>query len=109
MNNGGWDKIYRDRYWKVEHFNAMNRINELLSEHHASENVTMAEAAYRWLLHHSLLDGSKGDRIVLGSSRVNQLETNLSYMSKGPLAKPVAEFFEEWWKSTSHLCPSYLR
>ena len=54
---GGWDKIYRDRYWKVEHFNAIQRMNELLKEHHPE--TTMAEAAYRWCLHHSCLSGDK--------------------------------------------------
>ena len=57
MANGGWDKIYRDRYWKVEHFNAMEKIAELLAQHHPDENCTMAEAAYRWLIHHSMLQG----------------------------------------------------
>jgi len=109
MNNGGWDKIYRDRYWKAEHFQAMQKVTEMLAEHHASENVTMAEAAYRWLLHHSALDGAKGDRIVIGSSRTEQLEINLNYMRKGPLAKPIVEFMDEWWNSTKHHCPSYLR
>ena len=55
----------------------------------------------------TLLEGN--DRIVIGSSRTTQLETNLSYMKKGPLAAPVVEFFDQWWKSTAHLCPSYLR
>lgn len=109
MNNNGWDKIYRDRYWKIEHFNAMNKITEMCAEHHPTESITMAEAAYRWLIHHSQLDGAKGDRIVVGASRVSQLETNMSYMKKGPLAKPIVDFFEEWWNSTKHLCPAYLR
>ena len=60
----------------------MQKVTEMLAEHHASENVTMAEAAYRWLLHHSALDGAKGDRIVIGSSRTEQLEINLNYMRK---------------------------
>ena len=81
----------------------------MLKEHHAAENISMAEAAYRWLVHHSALDGAKGDRIVIGSSRVNQLETNLDYFNKGELAKPIVEFMDDWWNSTKHLCPSYLR
>jgi len=104
---GGWDKIYRDRYWKVEHFNAINKMDQLLQEHHPG--TSMAEAAYRWCLHHSCLSGEKGDRLIIGASRLEQLETNLSYLEKGPLAEPVVAFFEDWWKSTAHLCPSYLR
>jgi len=107
--SGGYDKIYRDRYWKIEHFNAINKMNELLREHHPNDCITMAEAAYRWVLHHSALNGQYGDRLIVGASRVEQLETNLAYFNKGPLAEPVAQFFDDWWKSTAHLCPSYLR
>jgi len=106
---GGFDKIYRDRYWKAEHFNAINKMNDLLKEHHPDESISMAEAAYRWALHHSILDGEKGDRLIIGASRLEQLETNMSYLTKGPLAEPVVSFFDDWWKSTAHLCPSYLR
>lgn len=106
---GGFDKIYRDRYWKIEHFNAINKMADLLKEHHPDENISMAEAAYRWILHHSALDASRGDRLIIGASRLDQLETNMSYLTKGPLAEPVVNFFNDWWKSTAHLCPSYLR
>ncbi|CBY07786.1 unnamed protein product [Oikopleura dioica] len=109
MGNNGWDKVYRDRYWKVEHFNAMEKIKELLLKHHGGENATVAETAYRWLLHHSALSGEKGDRIVIGASRVEQLEVNMGYMNKGPLHEELVQFMDEWWKSTSHFCPSYLR
>ena len=54
---GGWDKIYRDRYWKEEHFNAINKMTELLQQHHPG--CSMAEAAYRWVMHHSCLSGDK--------------------------------------------------
>lgn len=109
MHNNGWDKVYRDRYWKVEHFNAMEKINALMAKHHPEDNATIAEVAYRWLIHHSKLDASAGDRIVIGASRVIQLETNLSYMTKDRLNNEVVEFMDEWWNSTKHLCPSYLR
>lgn len=26
FNGVGWDKVYRDRYWKEEHFNAMETL-----------------------------------------------------------------------------------
>ena len=88
----------------------MERLTELLSEHHNGEDVSVPEAAFRWLYHHSMLDGEKGDCVVLGASRMEQLEMNLKYSScdKG-LAKPVVDFFDEWWNSTKHLCPTYFR
>ena len=42
FNGIGWDKIYRERYWKKEHFDAINRLKELLAEHHPEEGVSVA-------------------------------------------------------------------
>jgi len=117
FNGVGWDKeekmwnrwkIYRDRYWKPEHFEAMTKLQELLKEHQ-NEEVTVAEAAFRWIYNHSMLDAQKGDAVILGCSRLEQLEMNLQLSQKGELAKPVVEFFDDWWNSTKHLCPNYFR
>jgi len=109
FNGVGWDKVYRERYWKREHFEAIENLKTLLLEHHPEENVTVAEASFRWIYNHSKLDAAKGDAVVLGSSRVEQMEENLNLVTKGPLAKPVVEFFENWWLSTKHMCPTYFR
>lgn len=109
FNGIGWDKVYRDRYWKREHFEAMEQLKSLLLEHHKNEAVSVPEAAFRWIYNHSMLDGSKGDSVVLGASRMEQLEQNLKLVEAGPLAEPVVKFFDEWWKSTKHLCPIYFR
>jgi hypothetical protein len=47
--------------------------------------------------------------VVVGASRPEQLITNLGYTLRPPLDKPVVQFFNEWWKSTKHLCPKYFR
>ena len=83
-------------------------MGDLLKEHHPDENISMAEAAYRWvslddqsdrsilaqnfwdlkgkvyfkILHHSSLDASRGDRLIIGASRLDQLETNMGYLTK---------------------------
>ena len=69
----------------------------------------MAGAAFRWIFHHSALDGSLGDCVVLGASRTEQIRMNLELSKAGPLAEPVVAFFDDWWKSTKHLCPVYFR
>ena len=110
FNGIGWDKVYRDRYWKQEHFHAIEKLKDLLAQHHTEEDISIPEAAFRWMYHHSKLDGDKGDCVVLGASRPEQLEMNLKYsMNENTLAKPVVDFFEEWWSSTKHLCPTYFR
>merc|ERR550525_2049168 len=109
FNGVGWDKVYRDRYWKEEHFLSMEKLKELLSQHHPDEKITIPGAAFRWLYNHSLLDGSKGDAVVLGASRLEQVSVNLELTKAGPLHQDVVNFMEDWWKSTKHLCPIYFR
>eukprot|EP00092_Neocalanus_flemingeri_P012094 GFUD01013038.1.p1 GENE.GFUD01013038.1~~GFUD01013038.1.p1 ORF type:complete len:329 (-),score=132.54 GFUD01013038.1:146-1132(-) len=109
FNGVGWDKVYRERYWKQEHFEAMEKLKVLLAEHHPGDNISVPEAAFRWIYNHSKLDGSKGDCVVLGVSRMEQLQMNMEMSQAGPLKEEVVTFMEEWAKSTKHLCPAYFR
>jgi aflatoxin B1 aldehyde reductase len=63
-----------DRYWKPSFFAALEVIRHACD----SEGVTMANAAIRWTLHHSLLSGSAGDGIIIGASSTKQLSDNLA-------------------------------
>jgi len=109
FNGVGWDKVYRDRYWKEEHFKAMETLKELLEKHHPDEKITIPEAAFRWIYNHSLLEGEKGDAVVLGASRMDQVTFNLKMSKSEPLHSDVVSFMDDWWKSTKHLCPQYFR
>jgi len=109
FNGVGWDKVYRDRYWKEEHFQAMETLKELLEKHHPDEKITIPEAAFRWIYNHSLLEGEKGDAVVLGASRMDQVTFNLKMSKSEPLHSEVVTFMDDWWKSTKHLCPQYFR
>ena len=46
FNGVGWDKVYRQRYWKQEHFQAMESLKELLVVHHPEENISLPGAAF---------------------------------------------------------------
>jgi aflatoxin B1 aldehyde reductase len=81
----------------------------LLAEQYPDCNVSVPEAAYRWLYHHSRLSGEHGDCVIVGASGLDQLTTNLGYTHRPPLDKPVVQFFSDWWKSTKHMCPKYFR
>jgi len=107
---GGWKvDVYRGRYWKREHFSAIEQLKTLLQEHHPNENISVPEAAFRWIFNHSALDGSYGDSVILGASRVEQVRMNMELSKRGHLHENIVAFFDDWWKSTMHLCPSYLR
>jgi len=98
-------KMYQNRYWFTEHFEALENLKGLLKDIYPNENVSIAEAAYRWMYHHSGL--VEGDAVIVGASSIDQLKINLKNAEKGVLDDRVVEFFEAWWKNTSHLCPPY--
>lgn len=96
---------YRDRYWKKPFFAAL----ELLSAACLEQGITLVQAAYRWLVHHSALSGTKGDGIVVGASSVVQLDQNLQAMRQQPLPISIVEAFEAAWAAAKPECPDYFR
>ena len=56
------------------------------------------EVALRWVYFHSLLKPEFGDAVILGVSKLTQLESNLEYAKKGPLPEEVVNVFEVWKK-----------
>ena len=51
-----WIKTYQDRFWRKELFEGVGDIQKALEEAYGKGTVTMAEAALRWLNHHSKLE-----------------------------------------------------
>ena len=61
-----------------------------------SAGVTMVEATYRWLMHHSAL--GEGDGLLLGASSLPQLQQNLDACCEDePLPAEVVAAFDEAW------------
>ncbi|KAI9805119.1 MAG: hypothetical protein M1825_000953 [Sarcosagium campestre] len=56
---------------------------------------TPEQATLRWLLHHSQLKA--GDSIILGASRLTQLESNIKDIRGGPLPEEVIKVVEQMW------------
>lgn len=102
-----WAKIYRERYWKTEYFDGIDNLKFILNEIYGENKVSVPEAAYRWLYHHSAL--KENDAVIVGASSLEQLKMNLAYTDLAPLDEKVVAFFEKWWKDTAHLCPDYSR
>lgn len=96
---------YRNRYWKESYFKAVR----VLAETSRKEGVEPAEAAYRWLTRHSLLDADEGDGIIVGASSLDQLDFNLAAVSKGSLPESVLNAFDDAWEEAKPDCPSYFR
>ena len=96
---------YRKRYWKQSYFDAVDEVRSAC----ASENIPMAEAAYRWLCFHSSLDSTKGDGILLGASRHEQMIQNMAAAEKGCLPDHIIEAMDVAWEMAKPDSPAYFK
>lgn len=64
-----------------------------------SEGVPAAELAFRWVFHNSILDGSKGDTVVVGASSLAQLRQTVAAVRRGPVSAAAQEKIQAVWES----------
>jgi len=96
---------YKDRYWKKSFFQALSELTLKCKE----ENLKLPEAAFRWLAFHSNLNSEGGDGIIIGASKVKQLEDNILALLNGPLPKSIQEAFTTAWEEAKADSPDYFR
>ncbi|XP_044206220.1 aflatoxin B1 aldehyde reductase member 3 [Thunnus albacares] len=104
-----WAAAYRDRYWNLSHFEAINVVLKALDTVYGSDKPTLTSAAMRWMYHHSKLKGELGDGVIIGMSSMEQLQQNLACAEEGPLDQRVVDAFNEAWNLVAHECPNYFR
>lgn len=76
---------------------AIRSLQALLAE----RGIGPTAAALRWICYHSQLRVESGDGIILGASRIEQMEQNAADVEAGPLPAEVVEGIEEIWKQLS--------
>jgi len=96
---------YKNRYWKESFFDAV----ESLAKSCNDAGIKPVEAAFRWLIHHSLLDSSKGDGIIIGASSMAQFEQNMEAMKQDILPENVLTAFDMAWAEAKPDSPEYFR
>ena len=96
---------YRKRYWKQSYFNAVDEIRKACE----TEDIPMAEAGYRWLCYHSMMDAAKDDGILLGASRQEQMTQNMAATTKGPLPQSVLDAMDAAWEIAKPDSPAYFK
>ena len=79
------------RFYTKSNFRGLELIQSACDE----ANISMVEATYRWMLHHSALGSDDG--ILLGASSVEQLEENLNAMNDEKLPIEVVDAFDAAW------------
>lgn len=86
-------KQYEERYLnRDEMFAALSAISNAAT---AAGVSSVLEAAIRWTQHHSAVDAACGDAVLIGVSRIEQLEPIMAASKLGPLPDNVAAAFEE--------------
>ena len=87
---------YRERYWKQDYFSVLTDFSDACS----ASGVTPVQAALGWLAHHSSLDEAMGDGVILGASRLEQLNQNLPALEGPPLDDAIVEILDRGWEVT---------
>ena len=66
-----------------------------LQDEARSHDMTPLEVAIRWIAHHSALGDEDG--IILGASKIEQVQETFKMINKGPLPGEVLEAAEGIW------------
>jgi len=94
------NQMYLDRYWHADFFAAVEELEIVARE----AGITLVELALRWLLAQPLVDS-----ILLGASRVEQLEQNLAASAGPTLESSTLQRCDAVWKRLRGLTPKYNR
>ncbi|KAJ7239795.1 NADP-dependent oxidoreductase domain-containing protein [Mycena haematopus] len=73
----------------------------------AKRGLSLPQVAFRWLQHHSKLDASKGDAIVIGSNTVERLQQTLEWNEEGPLPAEVVKLVDDLYAKNKGLLWHY--
>ena len=96
---------YADRYWKESYFTALDDLGDVCRQ----AGVTSVQAALRWLAHHSCLRADCGDGIILGATRLDHIEENITACTQPALPPTVVERLGAAWEIARPTCPKYFR
>lgn len=94
------NSMYQDRYWHPQNFTAVEKLKA------ASESAgrSLIDVSLNWLLYHT-----QTDCVLLGATRMAQLEQNLAACEGGPLPPEVLRVCDEVWAELRSPVPIYNR
>ncbi|KAH8901054.1 Aldo/keto reductase [Thozetella sp. PMI_491] len=100
--NGGL-KLYKELYG--EKATLRHALVELTAISKRAGCESPAELAYRWITSNSKLDAQKGDKVVFGASRTEQITKTVGWIKKGPLAPEITAAVDAIWPSIEQESP----
>jgi aryl-alcohol dehydrogenase-like predicted oxidoreductase len=94
------NQTYLDRYWNQVNLEAVTKLSTIAAE----AGRSLVSLALNWLLHHTPIDC-----VVLGASRLEQLEENLRALDDGPLDQVTIMACDNVWGGLYGPSPKYSR
>jgi aryl-alcohol dehydrogenase-like predicted oxidoreductase len=94
------NKLYLDRYWHADDFAAVEELATIAR----GAGKTLVELSFQWLLSQPQVDS-----IILGASRLDQLEENLKACECTPLNENVLARCDAVWRRLRGVTPKYNR
>jgi 1-deoxyxylulose-5-phosphate synthase len=94
------NQLYLSRYWHADYFDAVEELRTVAQQ----AGKTLIELSLQWLLGRSQVDS-----IILGASRLEQLEQNLKACEAGPLDAATLERCDAVWMRLRGITPKYNR
>ncbi len=94
------NELYLGRYWHPAYFDAVDEVRQIAER----AGRSMVSLALNWLLRHSA-----ADCVILGASRMEQLEENLAAIAGGPLPEDAVKACDGVWAKLRGVTPKYNR
>jgi aflatoxin B1 aldehyde reductase len=86
-------EMYKVMYAKETLLDALDEWGHIAK----AAGVSKAALAYRWIAYHSALKAEHGDVIIVGASKLTQLEESLTAIEAGPLDAESAKKIDAIW------------
>ena len=96
----GKNRMYQDRYWNAQTFQAVGRLKALAER----ASRSLIGLCFSWLLHHTACDV-----VILGASSMEQLNQNLAACAEGPLSEEIVAECDQVWEELRGPLPNYNR
>ncbi len=94
------NQMYLDRYWHPAYFDAVDKLQAIALD----AGRSMIDMALNWLLFHTATDC-----VILGASKIAQLEQNLDAFERAPLDAATMAACDQVWQSLRGVTPNYNR
>jgi 1-deoxyxylulose-5-phosphate synthase len=94
------NQMYLDRYWHPAYFDAVDELQKISDE----AGRSIIDLALNWLLFHTATDC-----VILGASKIEQLEQTLDVFGQAPLDDATIARLDQVWQNLRGVTPNYNR